>query len=53
MNVDQSNVLERLGQVEAADVGRVFRVPPESQPRDASEGDDGRDQRIVRSSVPS
>ncbi len=25
MNVDQRNVLERLGQVEAADVGRVFR----------------------------
>ena len=25
MNVDQGNVLERLGQVEAADVGKVFR----------------------------
>ena len=25
MNVDQRNVLERLGQVEASDVGRVFR----------------------------
>jgi len=25
MNVDQSNVLERLGQVEAAEVGKVFR----------------------------